>query len=223
MERFPNPASSVDHTVNAADGVVHIVDDDEDMLDSLRTFLAAHWITVNTYRSAEEFLGQSNHAPGCLLVDLRMPGIGGLGLIERLAAEGRPLPTVVLTAHGDVPTAVRAMKLGAVDFLAKPHDSRDLLRVIKAALTRGVEDAAGAVERKRLAAALESLTPREREILLGVVAGQSSRSIAAELGLQPKSVEVYRGRVLNKLGYSTSLELVRAVLSLNVDLTPPNH
>lgn len=202
-------------------GAVHVIDDDEELLKSVRFLLEAHGIDVRTYGSAEEFLREPNPAPGCLLVDLRMPGLGGLGLIERLSAERRLPPTIVLTAHGDVPAAVRAMKLGATDFLSKPHDSRELLRMLRSALHAGVRGAEAAEQRRALVQALTLLTERERQVLRGVLAGGTSRTIAGDLGLQPKSVEIYRGHVLGKLGFSSSLEMVRAILSAGVDVDEP--
>lgn len=198
--------------MSETDGVVHIVDDDADMGESLRYFLAAHWIDARVYHSAEAYLAERDAAPGCLLLDLRMPGVGGLELMERLAQSGRLPPTIVLTAHGDIAAAVRAMKLGAVDFLTKPHDTRQLLALVKSALERGVMEAQAGEERRRLVEAAKTLTPRERQILRGVAAGHSTRQIAETLSLQPKSVEIYRGRLLAKLGFSSSLELVGTVL-----------
>lgn len=208
----PAPDAAVGSEDADPSGVVHVVDDDADLAESLRYFLAAHWIKAVTYPSAEAFLSVPEPEPGCLVLDLRMPGIGGLELLERLAADHALPPTVVLTAHGDVGSAVKSMKLGAIDFLSKPHDSRQLLAVLKRALARGVEASATARERRRLLGAVDQLTPREQEVFKGVVAGRSSRDIAETLGLQPKSVEIYRGRVLSKLGYSTSLELMAGVL-----------
>lgn len=199
-------------------GVVHVVDDDADMLESLRFFFEAHWLHVRTYPSADAFAGEPSPDPGCLIVDLRMPGLGGLALMQRLTEEHRLPPTIVLTAHGDVESAVKAMKLGAVEFLAKPHDSRKLLASVKAALAAGVERAHDAERRCSLQKSIENLTPREREIFAGMVAGQSSRQIAQALGLQPKSVEVYRSRVLDRLGFCSSLELVSVALRLVPEL-----
>jgi two-component system, LuxR family, response regulator FixJ len=204
--------------MNKKAGVVHVVDDDEGMSASLAYLFDAHQIASKCYRSSEEFLAVAEPAPGCLLVDLWMPGIGGLALLDRLAAEDRLPPTIVLTAHGDVEAAVRSMKLGAVEFLAKPHDSRVLLEAVRAALAQGVALAELQSHRRRLAQAVKTLTPREQQVVRGVIAGKSSRQIAEGLGLQPKSVEIYRGRVLEKLGFSTTLEMVGTIIRVMPEL-----
>lgn len=202
-----------------AAGTVHVIDDDEETLDSVRVFLEAHWIHVRAYGSAESFLAVAAPEPGCVLVDLRMPGMSGLDLLRRLGTDAPELPAIVLSGHGDMPVAIEAMKLGARDFLTKPYDPRQLLQVVQEAVVVGVESAARIDRQRELRTALQALTQRERDVLRGLVAGQSSREIAKSYGLQPKSVEVYRSRVLAKLGFGSSLELTSTVLSTFPDVS----
>ncbi len=199
--------------------IVHIVDDDEAMLLSLQALLQASFLPTVTYRSAELFL---EHAvwtvPGCLILDLRMPGMGGAGLLERLAArEEEPPPTIVLTAHGSIDDAVCAVRSGAVEFLEKPCPNDRLLDAVELAIDRDRDRLARRRQRSEVDARLASLTPRERDVLAEVMQGKSSAEIGKTLGLQSKSVQVYRSRLLAKLGYSSTIELVRSLLARDAD------
>lgn len=175
--------------------------------------LSAHGIPAITYSSAEAFLEHASWTlPGCLILDLRMPGIGGERLLSILHERGDLPPIIVLTAHGSIDSAVRTIKQGAVEFMEKPCATEELLRKVREAIASDVERLHLLKARQDLRARLSELTAREHSILDGVVRGLSSAEIADELGLQPKSVEVYRGRVLAKMGYQSSIELVRVLL-----------
>ena len=194
--------------------LVHVVDDDEAVRDSLSLLLEAAGLSVRTYDSATAFLkALPNLAAGCVLTDVRMPGLDGLELQRRLTELGIRLPVIVMTGHGDVPIAVEALKAGAADFLEKPFDDAQLLAAVSGALAtsqrRREEEAATAGIAKRLA----SLTPREREVLDKLVAGQPNKTIAYDLGSSPRTVEVHRARVMEKMGVRSLPELVRMTIA----------
>ena len=194
--------------------VVHVVDDDAAVRDSLAFLLQAAGHAVRSHASAEALLAAvSDLAEGCVLTDVRMPGLDGLGLQRRLAELGLPLAVVVMTGHADVPLAVQAMKAGAVDFLQKPFSEERLLDVVRQALATQerarVTEAAAAEAAARLAA----LTPREREVLDELVAGHPNKVIAQTLGASPRTIEVHRARVMEKLGVRSLPDLVRLVLA----------
>ena len=201
--------------------IVFVVDDDEAVRASVAMLLESVALPVETYASAREFLDVwREERAGCLVLDLRMPGLSGLELQERLAARGSRLPIVFLTGHGDVPDAVAAMRSGAVDFLRKPFRDQDLLDRIQQALEldRGRREAAE--ERRDLAARLDRLTPREREVLDRVVAGQPNKQIAAELGVSDRTVEIHRSRAMVKMEAGSLAELVRIVLRAGETASP---
>lgn len=196
-----------------SDRWVHIVDDDEAMRDSLAFMLGTNAMQVRTYGSAQELLLRAGALePGCVVTDVRMPEMSGLELVRRLKARGVTHPVIVITGHGDVPLAVEAMKAGVVDFLEKPFDEDALLRAIREALARGAEGGEDAAESRRLAAVFDLLSPREQEVLQGVVDGKMNKIIAYELGISVRTVEVYRANVMSKTGARTLSELVRMVL-----------
>ncbi len=192
--------------------VVHVVDDDEAVRSSLAFLLESAGLEVAVHATAEAFLRAAEAAPvGCVLIDVRMPGLGGLELQARLLALGWHVPVVVISGHGDVPTAVQALKDGALDFLEKPFDDEQLLDAVQRALAAGralrtSQAAAEAAERR-----LATLTPREREVLDGMVAGRASKQIALDLGASPRTIEVHRLRVMDKLQVRNLPELVRLV------------
>jgi two-component system response regulator FixJ len=193
--------------------VVHVIDDDEAMRDSLAFLLDTSGLTARTYDSAVSFLEKFDPAePGVIVTDVRMPEMNGLELVRRLKAREILLPIVMITGHGDVPLAVEAMKAGVVDFLEKPFEDESLLAAIRTAMadtSRADEDHA---ERERLKQVLESLSPREHEVLNGVVEGKLNKVIAHELGISPRTVEVYRANVMSKTGARGLSELVRMVM-----------
>ncbi|HTW28952.1 MAG TPA: response regulator FixJ [Acetobacteraceae bacterium] len=192
---------------------IHIVDDDDAIRDSLRVLLEAAGFHVRTHADPAEFLGAAPGCSGCVLTDLRMPGMDGLELQQRLAERRIDLPVIVMTGQGDIPLAVRAMKAGAVDFLEKPFGDEALLDAVRRAVAeshrRQDRDAAAGRARKRLAA----LTPREREVLDLLAAGLSTKAIGQRLGASPRTIEVHRARVFEKLDAESLPDLVRLVLT----------
>ncbi len=198
--------------MNGEQQVVHVVDDDEVVCNSLQFLLQAAGIAVRTHMTAEAFLRDAaSLSVGCVLTDLRMPGLGGIELQRRLQDAGRHVPVVVMTGYGDVPTAVQAMKDGALDFLEKPFDDERLLAVVRRALETGRAMRAASEQATAAAGRLAVLTPREREVLEGLVAGQASKEIARDLGASPRTIEVHRMRVMEKLQVRSLPELVRLV------------
>jgi two-component system response regulator FixJ len=193
--------------------LVHVVDDDEAVRDSLSMLLETAGLSVRTYDSATAFLtALPNLIAGCVLTDVRMPGLDGLELQRRLTELGVRLPVIVMTGHGDVPIAVEALKAGAADFLEKPFDDAQLLAAVSSALasSRRTHDEAAALA--QIAARIASLTPREREVLDRLVAGQPNKTIAYDLGSSPRTVEVHRARVMEKMGVRSLPELVRMTI-----------
>lgn len=197
-----------------AEAVVHVIDDDEAMRDSLAFLLDTAGIEARTYESAVAFLDRvPDLEPGCILTDVRMPGINGLELIERLKARGVGLPVVVMTGHADVPLAIQAMKAGVVDFIEKPFEDEVLLGALRAALAQAEGASARAAELAGIRAKLESLSPRERDVLEGLVAGRPNKVIAFDLGISPRTVEIYRANLMTKMGAGSLSELVRMRLA----------
>ena len=189
---------------------VYLVDDEPAVLKALSRLLRAAGLQAVAFGTPEEFLANVGpDSDGCVVLDLAMPGLDGLALQEALAARGIELPTLFLTGHGDVPQSVRAMKKGAVDFLTKPVDDGVFLRAVREALERGRNTRVGREESARIRARFRSLSPREREVLAGVVAGRLNKQIAGDLGIAEKTVKVHRGRVMEKMGASSVAELVR--------------
>jgi two-component system, LuxR family, response regulator FixJ len=190
---------------------IHLVDDDAGLRKAISRLLRTEGYEVRAFASASEFLGAC-HAREieCLLLDVSMPDLDGLELQRRLVRSGATVPIVFLTGHGDIPMSVRAVKAGAVDFLTKPVGDSELLRAITAALAESAADRNEREETARAAARFSRLTPREREVLEGVVAGKPNKIIAAELGTCEQTVKVHRGRVMEKMGADSLADLVRA-------------
>jgi len=190
--------------------LIHVVDDDDSMRIALLRLLDAAGYEAVGYASTGAFLlGPSCSRPGCLLLDLQLPGPSGLELQEALHRVGSALPVVFLTGHGDVHTSVRAMKAGAVDFLTKPVERRTLLEAIERALARGALQRAARGESERLQALFAGLTPREREVFDLVVAGKLNKQIADELGIAERTVKLQRAHLMAKLGAESAAELGR--------------
>ncbi len=196
--------------------LVHVVDDDPGVRDSLAFLLQSAGLAVRTYDSAAAFLAVApGLASGCVLTDIRMPGeMDGLALQRHLAALGGSLAVVVMTGHGDVPIAVEALKAGARDFLEKPFDEERLLTVVREALAASQRAQEEVQASAGIAARLATLTPREREVLQKLVAGLPNKTIAYDLGTSPRTVEVQRARVMEKMGARSLAELVRMVLAV---------
>jgi FixJ family two-component response regulator len=193
-------------------GTVFVVDDDASMRRSLERLLRSFGYAVEGYASAAAFLDRSPATDlACLVLDLRMPGMDGLDLQGRLAARGDDLPIVFVSGHGDVPSSVRAMKAGALDFLTKPFDESVLRAAIERALDWHAERRASRAGLDALRARFETLTPREREVSREVAEGRLNKQIAERLGTSEKTIKVHRARVMEKLGARSVVELVRIV------------
>jgi two-component system response regulator FixJ len=197
----------------AAESTVHIVDDDDAVRDSLSVLLESTGFAVATYASAEAFLAAPAASGGCIVVDVRMPGMGGLELQEEVARRGSRIPVIVMTGHADVPLAVRAMKAGAFDFVEKPFDETALVAAVRRACDLGREVARAAAAEAALDERLALLTPREREVLDALVAGKPNKIIAFELSISPRTVEIHRARVMEKMQARTLSDLVRMTLA----------
>jgi len=198
--------------------VVHVVDDEEAVRNSLSFLLSTSGFAVRTHVSAVAFLEVAPSLKnGCLVTDLRMPDVDGVELLRRLNAAGTMLPAIVVTGHGDVQMAVEAMKNGAMDFIEKPFSDEVLIESIRRAVERAgsLVDAEAAASRTR--ERLASLSDRERQVLKGVVQGQANKTIALELGLSPRTVEVYRAGLMNKMQAKNLADLVREVISIDLD------
>jgi two-component system, LuxR family, response regulator FixJ len=194
--------------------LVHVVDDDEAVRDSLALLLESSGMSARTYDSAAAFLrALPNLASGCVLTDVRMPDLDGLELQRRLMELGVQMPVIVMTGHGDVPIAVEALKAGAADFLEKPFDDAQLLAAVSSALAAGQRAQDEQAALAGIAWRLTSLTPREREVLDRLVAGQPNKTIAYDLGSSPRTVEVHRARVMEKMGVRNLPELVRMTIA----------
>jgi len=195
------------------DPLVHIIDDDEAMRDSLLFLLDTAGFRAAASASAADFLRTiPNAGLGCIVTDIRMPDMTGLELIKVLRAGGHAYPVVVITGHGDVPLAVEAMKAGVVDFIEKPFDDETLLEAIRIAFREGTDLAGTNPERLAIQARMGELSPREREVLGGVVAGKPNKIIAHDLGISPRTVEVYRANLMTKMSAASLSELVRMAL-----------
>ena len=192
---------------------VHVIDDDEAMRDSLAFLLASAGIEVETHPSANAFLAiLSKVNPGCIITDVRMPGLSGIDLLRRLRELKIDVPVIVITGHGDVPLAVEAMKIGAPDFLEKPFDDEVLLASVRSAVNRlGLEHQRQA-ERSEVEGRLATLSKRERDVLEGLVEGKANKQIAYDLGISPRTIEVYRANLMAKMQAASLSDLVRMAL-----------
>lgn len=195
--------------------VVHIVDDDEAVRQSLAFLLSAAGIPVRVYDSATSFLqALPSLQKGCLITDVRMPDLTGIELLHRLQAKAIKLPVIVITGHGDIPLAVQAMKAGAIDFIEKPFAEETILSAIQSAKERGLKQGARSEGEAALAGRLASLSERERQVLEGLVAGNANKTIAFDLGISPRTVEVYRANVMTKMQAKSLSELIRMTLAI---------
>ena len=196
--------------------VVHIVDDEEPVRKSLAFLLTMIGFTVKVHESATSYLAAAPHSgKTCLVTDLRMPDMSGVDLLEKMNKRGCMVPTVVITGHGDVPMAVAAMKAGAVDFIEKPFEDEVLVEAIKRAASQLDEALAQVEDVGALRARLNDLSERERQVLSSVVAGQSNKTIAHDLGISPRTVEVHRANIMAKMRARNLPGLVRMVMALD--------
>ena len=196
---------------------VFVVDDDQAMRQSLKWLIESVGMDVETYASADEFM--RNYYPGqagCLLLDVRMPGMSGLELQEHFNNHDIRIPIIIITGHGDVPMSVRAMKAGAIDFIEKPFNDELLLESIRNALVYDLDQRTSQAELAEIAARLDQLTPREHEVMEMVTDGRSNKDIALSLGVSAKTVEAHRARVMEKMKASSLPDLVKMAISANV-------
>src|ERR1700733_6997157 len=194
---------------------IYVVDDDEGVRNSVRFLLKSVGLTARTFASAREFLdGYQPRQPGCVVLDVRMPGMSGLELQEQLNLRGAVIPVIFITGHGDIPMAVDAMQQGAFDFLQKPFRDQDLIDRIQRALAKDLSARADLRARERIKEHFESLTAREREVLELVTSGKPNKIMAADLGVSQRTIEIHRARVMEKMCAGSIAQLVRMVLDL---------
>ena len=200
-----------------ADAIVFVVDDDASVRQSLKNLVGSVGLRVEAFASAQEFLrSKLTDVPGCLVLDVRLPGLSGLDLQKRMADAGIEIPIIFITGHGDIPMTVQAMKAGAVEFLTKPFRDQDLLDAIQQALDRNRAAREQRAEIEELRSRLDSLTPREREVMGLVVAGLLNKQIAGELGTSETTIKIHRHQVMEKMSAGSLAELVRMADRLGI-------
>jgi RNA polymerase sigma factor (sigma-70 family) len=201
--------------------VVMVVDDDSGVRNAMRSLLKSVGLESVSFASAQEFLAAYQPAqPGCLVLDIRMPGMSGLELQQQLNLSGAVIPVIFMTGHGDIPMAVEAMQHGAFDFLQKPFRDQDLLDRIQRAIVKDAEQRQSLGEHARIKSHLESLTAREREVLDLMIHGKQNKVIAQELNISPRTIEIHRARVMEKMGAQSVAQLVRMMLDLGHSAAP---
>ena len=197
--------------------IVHVIDDDEAIRQSLAFLLQAAKLEVKTYSSAMAFLDAlPDTTASCVITDVRMPGMSGVDLLRRLKELKIGVPVIVITGHGDVALAVEAMKVGAVDFLEKPFDDDVLLASVQSALKRQDGETKRHTERLEIEGRLAGLSNRERDVLGGLVTGRANKQIAFDLGISPRTVEIYRANLMNKMKAGSLSDLVRMALIVGI-------
>jgi FixJ family two-component response regulator len=202
----------------SAEATVFVVDDDCDMRESLKWLLESVGLRVEIYGSAEQFLERPGDVrPGCLLLDVRMPGMGGLRLLERLTTQGPHLPVILLTGHGDVPMAVNALKSGAFDFIEKPATHQQILDRVQDALAVDGEICAREWERSKFEDLFGQLSPREREVMRRLIEGDSNKLMALEMGISERTVEKHREGLMQKMGTRSLAALIRMAVLHRLD------
>ncbi len=194
-------------------GKVYVIDDDEAMRDSLNFLLDSAGFEVKLFETAQNFLESYPKLDfGCVVSDVRMPGIDGIELLKRLKTDHSALPVVIMTGHGDIPLAVEAMKLGAVDFLEKPFEDERLTTMIEGAIRQAEPAAKNEAIAQDIAARVATLSPRERQVMNGLIAGLSNKLIARDYDISPRTIEVYRANVMTKMQANSLSELVRMAM-----------
>jgi two-component system response regulator FixJ len=196
----------------SSDALVHVVDDDAAVRQSLAFLLGTDGLAVRLHESASAFLASVSDPAGCILTDVRMPGIDGIEFLHRLGQRGRMPAVIVMTGHADVAMAVEAMKAGAIDFIEKPFDDELLLASVRSAMTRLRRESDLATEASAARKRIGALSERERQVLEGLVAGKANKVIGLDLGISPRTVEIYRANVMTKLQAASLSELVRMAL-----------
>jgi len=203
------------------DPVIHLIDDDEHVRRAVAFLLGTAGLAVRVHESAEKFLGElENLQPGCIVSDVRMPGLDGVGLLRRLGERGVDMPTIIMTGHADVALAVAAMKAGALDFIEKPFDDEVLLAAVQGALSRFKQAGSASGDVAEIRAKAGSLSNREREVLAGLLKGHPNKTIAYDLGLSARTVEVHRANLMAKMGAKSLSDLVR--MAMQAKLSPEN-
>jgi two-component system, LuxR family, response regulator FixJ len=196
-----------------AKGIIYVIDDDEALRDSLKFLLDSSGFGVTLFDNAQSFLDVlPGLAFGCVVSDIRMPGLDGIELLKRMKAQQSRFPVLIMTGHGDVPLAVEAMKLGAVDFLEKPFEDDRLTTMIESAIRQAEPAAKSEAIAQDLSARVASLSPRERQVMEGLIAGLSNKLIAREYDISPRTIEVYRANVMTKMQANSLSELVRLAM-----------
>lgn len=198
-----------------AELTVHVIDDDEAVRDSTAFLLETADLKVRTYESAETFLAERDRAPGCIITDVRMPGINGLQLARRIRDSGSNEPVIVITGHADLPLAIEAMRAGVIDFVEKPFDDEVLLGAISRVLGQAEGALSAEGQRREMGSRFDSLSQRERDVLDGLVQGHPNKVIAYDLNISPRTVEVYRANLMAKMKAGSLSELVRIYLTLH--------
>jgi two-component system, LuxR family, response regulator FixJ len=196
-----------------AQRMVHVIDDDEALRESLAFLLRAAQLEVKSYASAKAFLDElPDESLGCVITDVRMPDISGIDLLRRLKELNIGVPVIVVTGHGDVALAVEAMKIGAADFFEKPFDDDLLLASVRSALREQEGQKKRYAERAEIESRIAALSPRERDVLRGLIEGRANKQIAFDLGISPRTVEIYRANLMNKMQADSLSDLVRMAL-----------
>jgi RNA polymerase sigma factor (sigma-70 family) len=196
--------------LHGSEPTVFLVDDEPSVLKAIARLLRSSGFNVQTFRSPEEFLsGYDPNTSGCLVLDVAMPGLNGLDLQEALCSEAIDLPIIFLTARGDIPMSVQAMKRGAVDFLQKPANDKELLKAIQDGIDRDTATRQERTDRFRIQQRLATLTPREKEVLAHIISGKPNKEVAADLGIVEKTIKVHRARVMAKMNAQSLVDLVR--------------
>ena len=196
------------------DALVHVIDDDAAVRDSIAFLLETADLKVRTYDSAVAFLADKDRPAGCVVTDVRMPDMNGLELARRLRDGGSGEPVIVITGHADVPLAIEAMRAGVVDFIEKPFDDEALLASIRRVMDEAGQASSAEAERRALTARFDSLSAREHDVLNGLVQGHANKVIAYDLGISPRTVEVYRANLMTKMQAGSLSELVRMFLTV---------
>ena len=199
------------------EGIIYVIDDDEAVRESLEFLLKTAGLPVRSFDSAQAFLDVLPEIrSGCIITDVRMPDITGIDLLRRVKELGLDIPVIVITGHGDIALAVEAMKIGAVDFLEKPFDDDTLLDAVRGSLTRTVDTAQRNAELTAIHERLAGLSNRERQVLEGLVAGKANKVIAFDLGISPRTVEIYRANLMTKMAANSLSDLVRMAMMAGI-------